>query len=74
MNEETGTTQHLNASSEVQTLGITAVSKALGVSRATVLRWARYKKIEGFFQIEKKWLIRKIDFDNFISRKINTQI
>ena len=74
MNEEAETTQQLNASSEVQTLDVAAVSKELGVSRATVLRWARSKKIEGFFQIDKKWLIRKIDFDNFISRKINTQI
>lgn len=71
MNEEINTAQQLNASSEIQTLDITAVSKELGVSRATVLRWAHTKKIEGFFQINKKWLIRKVDFDNFINRKIN---
>ena len=71
---ESETTQQLNASSELQTLDVAAVSKALGVSRATVLRWARSKKIDGFFQIDTKWLIRKIDFDNFISRKINTNL
>ena len=74
MNEPVETTPSLNATSEVETIGVSAVSKALGVSRATVLRWARSKKIEGFFQIEKKWLIRKIDFDNFINSKINTNL
>ena len=71
---ESETTQQLNATSEPQTLDVAAVSKALGVSRATVLRWARSKKIDGFFQIDTKWLIRKVDFDNFISRKINTNL
>lgn len=60
-----------NATSEVETLNVAAVTKSLGVSRATVLRWIRAGKLEGFFRIGSKWLIRKTDFDNFISRKIN---
>jgi excisionase family DNA binding protein len=60
-----------NATSEVETLDVAAVSKSLAVSRATVLRWIRAGKLEGFFRIGSKWLIRKVDFDNFISKKIN---
>ena len=71
MNEPMEKTSPLNATSEVETIGVTAVSKTLGVSRATVLRWARSKKIDGFFRIEKKWLIRKNDFNAFINKKIN---
>ncbi len=72
MNEPTKTTRELIASSEVETLGVKAVSKSLGVSRATILRWIRAQKIDGFFQIGSKWLIRKVDFDDFINRKINS--
>ena len=71
MNDEQEKTGELNATSEVQTIGVGAVSKSLGVSRATILRWIEARKIEGFFQIGKKWLIRKNDFDNFINKKIN---
>ncbi len=74
MNEESDTTQHHKATSEVLTLDVAAVSKMLGVSRATVLRWIRAQKIDGFFRIGSKWLIRKNDFDNFISRKINPNL
>ena len=61
---------NLIASSVVETLDVKAVTKSLGVSRATVLRWIRAQKIEGFFRIGSKWLIRKTDFDNFINKKI----
>jgi excisionase family DNA binding protein len=72
MNQLPEKSDNIIASSEVETLGVKAVSKSLGVSRATVLRWIRANKIEGFFRIGSKWLIRKIDFDNFINSKINT--
>jgi len=71
MNESNNTTEDVNATSVSQTLDVAAVSKQLGVSRATMLRWIRANKIEGFFRIGSKWLIRKADFDNFITRKIN---
>ena len=61
---------NLIASSVVEMLDVKAVTKSLGVSRATVLRWIRAQKIEGFFRIGSKWLIRKTDFDNFINKKI----
>jgi len=70
MNQLPEESDNLIASSEVETLGVKAVSKSLGVSRATVLRWIRANKIEGFFQIGTKWLIRKVDFESFINRKI----
>ena len=62
------------ASSVVETLDVKAVTKSLGVSRATVLRWIRAQKIEGFFRIGSKWLIRKTDFDNFINKKIGNEL
>jgi len=71
MNETPETTIQPIATSEVETLGVKAVSKSLGVSRATVLRWIGAGKIEGFFRIGSKWLIRKTDFDSFINRKIS---
>jgi len=71
MSEQENTTSALNATSVSQTLDVATVSKQLGVSRATTLRWIRANKIEGFFRIGSKWLIRKTDFDNFITRKIN---
>ncbi|MBI5072150.1 helix-turn-helix domain-containing protein [Candidatus Falkowbacteria bacterium] len=63
--------QQLNTTSEVETLDVAAVTKSLGVSRVTVLRWIRAGKLEGFFRIGSKWLIRKADFDNLINKKIN---
>ena len=64
MNDEQEKTEGLNATSALQTLGVSEVSKALGVSRATILRWISGKKIDGFFRIGSKWLIRKTDFDS----------
>lgn len=58
----------IQQSSEMLT--IRNVAASLGVSKATVLRWIAAHKIEGFFQIGKKWLIRKKDFDGFINQKI----
>ncbi len=66
--------QQLNATSVLETLDVKSVTKCLGVSRATVLRWIRAGKLEGFFRIGSKWLIRKVDFDNFINGKINKQL
>ncbi len=74
MNQLPEESDNLIASSEVETLGVKAVSKSLGVSRATVLRWIQAKKIEGFFRIGSKWLIRKVDFEHFINKKINNEI
>ncbi len=72
MNKPLEQSSPLNATSEVETIGVSAVSKSLGVSRATVLRWIQAKKIDGFFRIGSKWLIRKIDFDTFINKKISS--
>lgn len=55
---------------ETAMLGIKAVAQALGVSRATVLRWVRAGKIDGFFRIGHKWLIRKSDFNSSINQRI----
>lgn len=63
----------LIASSEIEMLDVKAVTKSLGVSRATVLRWIRAGKLEGFFRIGSKWLIRRTDFDRFINKKINNE-
>lgn len=72
--EEIESSPPLNATGVFQTLDVAAVAKMLGVSRATILRWIRAQKIDGFFRIGSKWLIRKDDFDNFISKKINTSL
>lgn len=71
MSNTTNTTTRTDSFYESQTLDVATVSKQLGVSRATVLRWIRANKIEGFFRIGSKWLIRKSDFDGFINRRIN---
>ena len=63
----------LKATSVVKILGVTTVSQSLGVSRATVLRWFQAGKIDGFFRIGRKWLIRREDFDQFINRKIKQE-
>ena len=55
---------------ESETITIKGVAKSLGISRATILRWIRAKKIEGFFRIGHKWLIRKSDFESFINHKV----
>lgn len=68
------TSEVQNATSVVETLDVAAVTKSLGVSRATVLRWIRAGKLEGFFRIGSKWLIRKVDFDALINNKINKQL
>lgn len=65
------TSEVQNATSVVEMLDVTSVTKSLGVSRATVLRWISAGKLEGFFRIGSKWLIRKVDFDAFINKKIN---
>lgn len=65
------TSEVQNATSAVEMLDVAAVTKSLGVSRATVLRLIRAGKLEGFFRIGSKWLVRKIDFDAFINKKIN---
>lgn len=51
-------------------LGVKAVAQSLGVSKATVLRWVRAHKLDGFFRIGHKWLIRKSDLENLINQKI----
>jgi len=68
------TSEVQNATGVVETLDVAAVTKSLGVSRATVLRWIRAGKLEGFFRIGSKWLIRKVDFDALINKKINKQL
>ena len=65
MNEPT--TQKPEPSQELLTLS--DVAKSLHVSSATALRWIHSKKLEGFFQIGRKWLIRKGDFQQFLANK-----
>lgn len=62
-----------NASSVAEILGVQVVAQSLGVSEATVLRWIQAEKLEGFFRIGRKWLIRKEDFDHLINKKINNK-
>lgn len=70
MNEEQETTNGHASPDEIGTLSAKEAARALGVSRATLLRWVRAKKIEGFFRIDTKWLIRKSDFERFINAKV----
>jgi excisionase family DNA binding protein len=58
------------STNETEMLGVKSVAQALGVSRATILRWVRDGKIDGFFRIGHKWLIRKSDFDSSINQRI----
>ncbi len=46
------------------------VADELGVSKATVLRWLQAGKLDGFFRIGRKYLIRKSDFEKFINLKV----
>lgn len=59
-----------NQSGRAATISVSAVAADLGVSRATVLRWIRAEKIQGFFRIGTKWLIRREDYEHFINRQI----
>lgn len=64
-------TEQTNEASGNGFLGVRDVAKELNVSKATILRWLKSGKLDGFFQIGRKWLIRKSDFENFISGKIS---
>lgn len=55
---------------ETETLGIKDVARSLGVSKATILRWIRAGRVEGFFRIGHKWLIRKAALESLINQKI----
>lgn len=54
-------------------LGIKEVAKDLGVSKATILRWLQSGKLNGFFHIGRKWLIRRTDFEKFINLKVESE-
>ncbi|OGY39950.1 MAG: hypothetical protein A2418_02175 [Candidatus Brennerbacteria bacterium RIFOXYC1_FULL_41_11] len=54
-------------------LGIKEVAKDLGVSKATILRWLQSGKLDGFFHIGRKWLIRRVDFEKFINLKVESE-
>ncbi len=68
------TTQSPGRSSSPQNdtnhLGIKEVAVSLKVSEGTVLRWIDAGKLNGFFRIGRKWLIRKVDFEQFINQKV----
>lgn len=56
-------------------LTIKEVAASLRISEATVLRWLKAKKIEGFFRLGRRWLIRKTDFDELINnRAVNEHV
>ncbi len=63
--------EQTNEASGNNFLGVRDVAKELSVSKATILRWLKSGKLDGFFQIGRKWLIRKSDFEKFISGKIS---
>lgn len=63
--------ENLNQKQDAPTLSVTDVAKDLGVSRATILRWVRSGKLQGFFQIGKKFLVRREDYKQFIKGRIN---
>lgn len=52
-------------------LSVSDVAADLGVSRATVLRWIEAGKLPGFFRVGHKWLIRREDYEQFISKSKN---
>ncbi|MEJ0053152.1 MAG: helix-turn-helix domain-containing protein [bacterium] len=60
-------------SEEIQskTINVSEVAADLNVSRATVLRWIEAGKIPGFFRIGNKWLIRREEYEAFISNSKN---
>jgi len=68
------TTQSPGQSSSVQNdtnhLGIKEVAISLKVSEGTILRWIDAGKLNGFFRIGRKWLIRKADFELLINQKV----
>jgi excisionase family DNA binding protein len=49
------------------------VADELGVSKATILRWLQAGKLDGFFRIGRKYLIRKSDFEKFINLKVEAE-
>lgn len=59
-----------NQTSGASALSVKDVARELGVSKATVLRWVRAGKIEGFFRIGHKWLIRRADLDSLIKNRM----
>ena len=62
--------EKLNLTNETEILGIKDVAQSLGVSKATILRWIQTHKLEGFFRIGHKWLMRRVDLENLINQKI----
>jgi excisionase family DNA binding protein len=62
--------QTQNHTSGSGALSVKDVARELGVSKATVLRWVRAGKIEGFFRIGHKWLIRRSDLDSLIKNRM----
>lgn len=63
------TQENKNQLSEA-TFTVNEVAGMLNISNATLLRWLKAEKVPGFFRIGRKWLIRKVDLEKFISRKI----
>lgn len=61
---------NVNERNENNYLGVKDVADELGVSKATVLRWLQAGKLDSFFRIGRKWLVRKVDFDKFINSKV----
>ncbi len=51
-------------------LGVKEVAIALKASEVTVLRWVRAGKLDGFFRIGRKWLVRRSSLDSFINQKV----
>ncbi len=60
----------IQSDNESEALSLKDVARSLGVSKATILRWISSNKLEGFFRIGRKWLIRKSDFEASINQRI----
>ena len=58
-----------NKSTET-TFTTSEVAELLRISDATMLRWLKAEKIPGFFRIGRRWLIRKSDYEAFISKRV----
>jgi excisionase family DNA binding protein len=56
------------------TFTIGEVASMLRISDATLLRWLKAEKIPGFFRVGRRWLIRKSDYEAYISKQVSGDI
>ena len=61
------------SSRESDMLTVEEIAADLRVSKATVRRWIRQRKLTAF-EIERQWRIRKADYDHFLEQRRRGQI